>query len=128
MAKLAQSGFIVKVHDPQVTQAGFEFEMVAQGHHALVEGNDSENKASTAGRVEFVGDDRLKAAQGASALLILTEWDQFKTYDYEEMMSQMSETAGPKTLYDFRQLMSKEFLVDGPFERAFQLGVGWLKQ
>ena len=116
------------MHDPQVTLAGFEFEMVAQGHHALVDDADSENKSSTAGKVEFVGGDKLRAAQGASALLILTEWDQFKTYDYKEIMSHMAEAAGLKTIYDFRQIMTKEFLKVGPFERSFQLGVGWLKQ
>lgn len=73
------------MHDPQVTQAGFEFEMVAQGHDALLEGADSENRDGDVRMVEFVGDDRLRATQGATALLILTEWDQFKTYDYEEI-------------------------------------------
>ena len=43
VAKLAKSGFNVKVHDPQVTQGGFEFEMAAQGHQYFIGGNDSEN-------------------------------------------------------------------------------------
>ena len=57
-----------------MTEAGFEFEMVAQGHQSLLE-SDSENRTDNVGRIEFVGDDRLRAATDCAALLILTEWD-----------------------------------------------------
>ena len=36
VGKLAQSGFSVSIHDPQVTRAGFEMEMIAQGYENLI--------------------------------------------------------------------------------------------
>ena len=52
-------------------------------------------------------------------MLILTEWDEFLAYDYDEIKMWMGKSEGPKTIYDFRQLMAKESLVEGPFDRAF---------
>ena len=68
VAQLAR-GREVAVHDPQVTDSGFEFEMAAQGYSL-----GDENLSIT-----FCGPDYSKAVEGAEAIVILTEWDQFKT-------------------------------------------------
>lgn len=49
VARLAMSGIDVAVHDPQVTQVGFEAEMMTQGHQELLEEDqdgDIENMGS----------------------------------------------------------------------------------
>jgi len=83
VARLAQKGFNVSIHDPKVTQAGFELEMIAQGYGSLL------NPESEAARIELVGNDFVRACQNASAIAILTEWDAFKTYDYSALVGQM---------------------------------------
>ena len=70
----------------------------------------------------------MSAAANCQAVLILTEWDEFKTYDYSKITSVMAQGDAQKTIYDFRQLLARDVLVSSPFERAFQLGVGWLKE
>ena len=49
---LAKRGFQVAVHDPQVTQKGFEAEMVEQGLDYNLE-----NKENFLGKIEFFGSD-----------------------------------------------------------------------
>ena len=49
---LARKGFNVAIHDPQVTQEGFDFEMKEQGLSLQTEG-----KENGMGRIEFFGQD-----------------------------------------------------------------------
>ena len=74
---LAKRGFNVAVHDPQVTQAGFDQEMREQ---ALI--SDKENEM---GKIDFVGADANMAVEGAAAIAVTTEWDEFKEYDYAKL-------------------------------------------
>ena len=50
---------------------------------------------------------------------MLTEWDQFKTYDYAKIVKLMAQKGAKKTIYDFRKLLSKEMLEKSPFDRSF---------
>ena len=92
VARLARAGFHVAITDPQVTQAGFEVEMIAQGHENLLDSDDKENqidsacqnKSQQSGKIEFVGSDVSLACKDSSAVAIFTEWDTYKTLDYEE--------------------------------------------
>jgi UDPglucose 6-dehydrogenase len=68
--------FEVSVHDPKVTAESFYFEMEAQG---FLEDKENSNKIS------FCGIDYLSAAQGADAIVVMTEWDEFKKYDYSQL-------------------------------------------
>ena len=65
--------------------------MEAQGHSL----SDQENCSN----VVFCGDDYLKACQGADAIVVATEWDQFQAYNYEKIASVMATSS---TFYDFR--------------------------
>ena len=67
----------------------------------------------------------MSACQDASAIVVMTEWDAFKTYDYGALSALMA--GGPRTFYDLRNIMARDTLVELPFDNAFQLGVGWLK-
>lgn len=82
--RLSQSAYIidhlsksfeVTIHDPKVTSDAFWLEMEAQGF--------LEDKENT--RVHFCGNDYLLATQGADAIIVMTEWDQFLKYDYKEI-------------------------------------------
>ena len=59
-----------------------------------------------------MGPDFMSACEGASAIAILTEWDDFKTYDYralsEAMTTETATTGSNKTLYDLRSIFTKE--------------------
>ena len=63
-----------------------------------------------------MGPDYMSACEGASAIAILTEWDDFKTYDYRALSEAMTivdataDTIGStkKTLYDLRSIFAKE--------------------
>ena len=91
-------------------------EMVAQGFEHLLNSGD----------IQLVGNDELGACQGASAIVILTEWDAFKAYDYGTLTNVMA--PGPRTLYDLRKILTLESIEAFPFDEVFQLGVGWLRR
>jgi UDPglucose 6-dehydrogenase len=57
--------------------------------------------------------DPYEACDGAHALCILTEWDEFKTYDYERIYKSM---AKPAFLFDGRNLMDHDALRKIGFE------------
>ena len=69
---LAQEGIQVNVHDPKVSQLGFELEMEAQ--------NFTIDKENT--NIQFFGNDHKKAVEGCTSIIVLTEWDEFKKYDF----------------------------------------------
>ena len=55
-------------------------------------------------RIEFEPDP-YKAAEGAHAIAILTEWEQFKTLDYERLHAVMSK---PAFIFDGRNLLDQK--------------------
>ena len=57
--------------------------MIAQGHQDLI--SDKEKRKVNTGKIVFAGNDKLKSVTNCRALLLLTEWDEFKTYDYQEI-------------------------------------------
>ena len=57
--------------------------------------------------------DPYEACEGAHALCILTEWDAFKTYDYERIFKSM---AKPAFVFDGRNLLDHAKLREIGFE------------
>ena len=57
--------------------------------------------------------DPYEACDGAHALLILTEWDEFKTYDYKKIYEKM---AKPAFVFDGRNLLDAKALREIGFE------------
>ena len=51
--------------------------------------------------------DPYKAVEGAHALAIITEWDEFKTYDWKKIYASMSK---PAYIFDGRNLLDKQEL------------------
>ena len=54
-----------------------------------------------------VADDPYKAADQAHAIAVLTEWDEFKGYDYARIFDQMLK---PAFIFDGRRLLDKKAL------------------
>ena len=68
------------------------------------------------GTIKFCGNDSLTAAQGAQAVVIATEWDQFLDYDLREIRSVMNEE--DPQLYDLRCYMNRDKMLSA-FDRVF---------
>ena len=66
--------------------------------------SSAENKAMT-----FVYDDPYEACKGAHAIAILTEWDEFKEYDWARIKDSMQK---PSFVFDGRKLLNRKQLED----------------
>jgi len=66
----------------------------------------SENSLLVSNNVT-VTSDVYEAAKGSHALLIMTEWDEFKTYDYEKIYESMQK---PASIFDGRNLLDHKAL------------------
>ena len=83
-----QEGLSLKIHDPKVTEEGFLLEMEAQGYD--IEGDKENNPNQPA--VKFCGADVEEAVEGCDTLVVMTEWDEFKKYDYRRLTEIMKNT------------------------------------
>ena len=88
------------VYDPQVKRDDMFLEMdyTCKVNHGNTPGLDSSIITAT---------DPYEACKGAHALCVLTEWDEFKTYDYEKIYASM---AKPAFVFDGRNIMDHEML------------------
>ena len=62
--------------------------------------------------------DPYEAMADAHAILVLTEWDEFKTYDYKRVFDSMKK---PANLFDGRNILDREQLEQIGFE-VYQIG------
>ncbi len=76
--------------------------MEAQGQN--LRNDDDENGY----KVDFCGNDYMSSVNGASAIVIATEWDEFLQYDMDKIRKVMK---SPATIYDFRCYMNCDLLV-----------------
>jgi len=94
----------ISVYDPKVSQQQIENDL------KYVDAKNLDN-------IECVADP-YDAAKGAHAVLILTEWDAFKTYDYDKIYASMLK---PAFLFDGRNILDLKALKKLGFE-AFGIG------
>jgi len=85
------------VYDPKVTEAQIFKDLDYLG---------TRSPADNRRLVKVVNDPYL-ALQGAHAVAVLTEWDEFKEYDWSKVKNQMKK---PSFLFDGRKLLNKEKL------------------
>ncbi len=88
----------IYVYDPKVTE-----EQVYKDLDYLGSRSPEDNR-----RLVKVVSDPYLALQGAHAAAILTEWDEFKGYDWEKIKSQMKK---PSFIFDGRKLLNREHLI-----------------
>ncbi len=91
----------LSIYDPKVGQAQIESDLGRK------EGDESQ------GGVFHVESDPYEAAKGAHAILIMTEWDEFKTYDYAKIFETMNK---PAFIFDGRNLLEYKALREIGFE------------
>ncbi|XP_076039765.1 UDP-glucose 6-dehydrogenase sgl isoform X2 [Oratosquilla oratoria] len=60
-------------------------------------------------RLITICDDPYEAVKEAHAIVILTEWDEFKSYDYNKMLLQMKR---PAFVFDGRRILNHSALID----------------
>ena len=87
----------VKVYDPKVTNA----QMQSDINH-LDSRSEDENK-----NYLKTENDPYAALQGAHAVAILTEWDEFKKYDWQRIYDNMQK---PAFVFDGRNILNREVL------------------
>merc|ERR1712190_533207 len=97
---LLQDGAIVHVYDPKVKK---EDAMIEFKYHNMQVDED---------RFIFSGTPQ-EAVEGAHALVVLTEWDEFKTYPYAEFYAKMMK---PACVFDGRGILNHKALEDIGFE------------
>jgi UDPglucose 6-dehydrogenase len=71
-------------------------------------GNAKEDTRHLAGAIEFEPDP-YKAAEGAHAIAVMTEWDLYKTLDYDRIYRSMEK---PAFVFDGRNILDHERLFD----------------
>jgi len=97
---LLQEGAIVTVFDPKVKK---EDAMTEFAYH---------NMQVDESRLVFANTPQ-EAVDGAHALVVLTEWDEFKTYPYHEFYAKMMK---PAFIFDGRSILDHTKLEDIGFE------------
>lgn len=93
----------ITVYDPKVTEKQILFDL-----NYLHSRTEEENKKHLA-----TVQDPYEACQGAHAIAVLTEWDEFKSYDWERIYKQMNK---PAFIFDGRNLLDKEKLTQIGFK------------
>ena len=103
----------VFVYDPQVKREDMFLEM---DYTCKVNHDNTPNLDSSV----ITATDPYEACNGAHALCVLTEWDEFKTYDYEKIYASM---AKPAFVFDGRNILPHQKLADIGF-RVWAIGKG----
>lgn len=104
-AAIAVSGYLlaerakVSIYDPKVEEEQIRFDF--DYSKTLPEGTKFDDLVT-------VDKDPYEAAKGAHAIAIMTEWDEFKDYDYEKMYATMSK---PAFVFDGRNILDHEKLL-----------------
>jgi len=94
------------IYDPKVTEKTMRFDL----------GNVCEK--DTIDKLVTVYKDPYEAAKDSHAIVIMTEWDEFKTYDYKKLYESMKK---PASLFDGRLLLDQNELKKIGF-RVFTIG------
>lgn len=100
----------VSVYDPEVKEAQIWSDLAETG------GNVEQYKKKIT-----VTESALEACEGAAAIVIATEWDEFKTLDWTAVYSKMSK---PAFVFDGRLILDAPALREIGFS-VHQIGSGW---
>eukprot|EP00741_Cyanophora_paradoxa_P015093 tig00020848_g14564.t1 len=103
--ELLEEHAIVHCYDPKVEEEQMFIEL--EGHEANI------SKEVNVREKFKVMTDPYKAAEGTHAIICMTEWDEFKTYDYKRMYASMMK---PAFVFDGRNILPHEELRQIGFE------------
>jgi UDPglucose 6-dehydrogenase len=102
--RLLDEHALVSIYDPQVKEEQIRHDF--DEYKALPNGVPFDQLVS-------IHTDPYKAVEGAHAIAVMTEWDEFKSYDYERMYKSM---ARPAFVFDGRNILDHEKLKQIGFE------------
>lgn len=108
--ELLQDRAEIHIYDPKVTREQIfkDLNYLAAMNHATYGGDiDSPPVEELEGISVHVHNDPYKAMQDAHAIAILTEWDEFKTYDWKKVYDNMFK---PSFIFDGRNILDKSAL------------------
>lgn len=94
--------------------------LVAAGAHVVAYDPAKPEAASTLLKNVTMANSAQAAAQGADALVIMTEWREFLSYDYQEISRKMADPV----LIDLRNLLDHKTVMAGGFRAHYRLGIG----
>jgi UDPglucose 6-dehydrogenase len=103
---LLEEQAFIHVYDPKVTRA----QMLAEMDYTLHVNHETNPKLD---ELLITSPDPYTAAEGSHAVAILTEWDEFKTYDYKKIYASMSK---PAFIFDGRNILDHAALREIGFE------------
>ena len=97
------------------------------------ETSDESINKNTSGQIRYFANDYASAVQGCQAIVMMTEWDEFKSYDYCKLAELMEEQFDEQNLavelsfYDLRSYIDLSIVKNSSkFKRVFRLGQGYL--
>lgn len=96
----------ITVYDPKVTS-----EQIYSDLDYLNSRSEQENR-----RLLKISDNPYDAIKGSHAVIILTEWDEFKSLDWKRIYNNMMK---PAFLFDGRNILEKQSLIDIGFKPYF---------
>lgn len=108
--ELLQDRAEIHIYDPKVTREQIfkDLNYLAAMNHATYGGDiDSPPVEELEGISVHVHNDPYKAMQDAHAIAILTEWDEFRTYDWQKVYDNMFK---PSFIFDGRNILDKSAL------------------
>ncbi|MDM1355961.1 UDP binding domain-containing protein, partial [Myroides marinus] len=100
----------IHVYDPKVT----ELQMLSDLDYLATREAEANKKHLT------VHSDAYKALEGAHGIAVLTEWDEFKTYDWQRIYDNMQK---PAFIFDGRSILDRQELEKIGFE-VYTIGRG----
>ncbi|XP_001627208.2 UDP-glucose 6-dehydrogenase [Nematostella vectensis] len=101
---LLDEGAKLTIYDPKVEKDQIKLEL----EHPAITGD-----AQKVDRLVTIEHDPYKAVEGAHAIVICTEWDEFKTYDYQKIHDSMLK---PAFVFDGRMILDHHHLHDVGFQ------------
>jgi len=104
---LLEERAVLSIYDPEVSK-----EQMFQDLNEAIDGSIKENKPSVDELVTYETDP-YEAAAGAHAIIICTEWDEFKALDYTRIYESMMR---PAFMFDGRRILDKKTLEDIGFQ------------
>jgi UDPglucose 6-dehydrogenase len=115
---LLEEQAVVQVYDPQVDSES----MMKELSYTM---GVSEETVPRLGELLSMADDVYAAAAGAHSLAVMTEWDEFKTLDYQRIFDSMVK---PAFIFDGRNILPHQELSDIGF-KVYSIGraSGWMR-
>ncbi|MPC09516.1 UDP-glucose 6-dehydrogenase [Portunus trituberculatus] len=96
---LLEEGARLNIYDPKVERSQIEYDLTS----AAVTSEPERIK-----KLVQIFDDPYEVVKDAHAIVVLTEWDEFKTYDFKKMHEVMKK---PAFIFDGRKILDHEALI-----------------